>query len=74
MSVRAFVVSLAEILAQQTRSLNPLDYDNDAKKAGLVRDAKKLRERAASLNNRADALEAQASALTPNRSYLGEDK
>lgn len=74
MRVRAFVVSLAEIFAQEARSLNPLDYDNDAKRAALVREAKKLRERAASLTVRAEKLEAQASTLPSNRSYLGDDK
>lgn len=70
MSIRAFVVSAAEIFAQQTCSLNPLDYDNDAKRAELERDAKKLRERAATLTVRADGLEAQARTLPPNRTYL----
>ena len=75
MSVRAFVVTLAEILAQQTRSLNPLDYDNDAKRAGLEREAQKLRERAATLTVRAEGLEARARALPTNRTYLTkEDK
>ncbi len=71
--IRAFVVTFAEILAQQSLSLNPLDYDNDAKRAGLVREAKKLRERAATLTVRADALEAQASRLPTNRTYLTQE-
>lgn len=67
--IRAFVVSAAEILAQETRSLLPTDYDIDAKRAGLLREAGKLRVRASLLIARAEKLEAQANAPTPNRSY-----
>lgn len=71
--IRAFVVSFAEILAKESLSLLPTDYDNDAKRAELVRESKKLRERAATLTVRADALEAQTSTLAPNRTYLTEE-
>lgn len=71
--IRAFIVTFAEILAQDTLSLRPIDYDNDAKRAGLERDAKKLRDRALSLNVRAATLEAQASTLSPNRTYLTQE-
>jgi hypothetical protein len=69
---RAFIVSSAEVFAHQTCSLRAIDYDNDAKRDSLTREAKKLRDRAASLTATADKLEAQASTLTPNRTNLTE--
>lgn len=73
MSVRAFVVTSEEILAQGKLSLRAIDYDNDAYRIKLEQEARKLRDRAVSLNTRATALEAEASTLTPNRSYLKGD-
>jgi hypothetical protein len=71
-SARAFVVTFAEILAQGSASLRPIDYDNNSKKASIEREVKKLRGRAKSLTVRADKLEAQANSLTPNRTYSVE--
>ncbi len=72
--IRAFVVTVAEILAQQSLSLNPLDYDNDAKRSNLERRAAEARTRAMQHAAVADRLEKEASNLPPNRTYLGGDQ
>lgn len=67
MSASTFVVTFAEILAQQSHSLRPMDYDNDSKRAGLEREVTKLRIRAGLLLARAERLEAEALTLSSNR-------
>lgn len=68
--LRAFVVSAAEILAQETCSLFAEDYDRDAKRASLLREAGRLRGCAAKNIARAEKIEAEASTLAPNRTYI----
>lgn len=70
MRVRAFTVSSGELFAHPATSLCATDYDNDAKRAKLVREANKLRTKAEQLSKRAEALTAQASTFTPNRTYM----
>ena len=72
--IRAFIVRFAEILSQQTRSLHPFDYDNDAKRSNLERRAAEARTRAMQHAAVADRLVKEASNLPPNRTYLGGDQ
>lgn len=67
MAARIRVVSTSEILAHPRRSLLPLDYDNDGKRASLIREATRLRARAGLLMARAEKLEAQAAEIPPNQ-------